>query len=117
MQKNELNNLSVLVGKNIVSLRKKLNFTQKELAEKLDITQDSMMRIEKGMIAPKMARLQDIADILKCPVPYLFMSEENKSIEEYALYIAENIKELKEEDKKYLIDLIDTAMQYMKSKN
>ncbi len=116
MQKTELNDLSVLVGKNIVSLRKKLNFTQKELAQMLEITQDSMMRIEKGMMAPKMSRIQHIASILKCPVPYLFISEENKSIEEYALYITENMKQLNEEDKKYLIDLIDRTMQYIKDK-
>ena len=40
--------------------------SQKKLAERLEISQDAMARMEKGRIAPKMGRLQDIADTLQC---------------------------------------------------
>lgn len=66
-----------IVGQNIANRRKAIGLSQKELAAKLDITQDALNRMEKGQIAPKMSRLDDIARILQCPVPYLFRSANN----------------------------------------
>lgn len=37
-----------IVGANIANRRRQLNISQKELAARLDITQDAMNRIERG---------------------------------------------------------------------
>lgn len=50
-----------LLGKNIVARSKKLGFSQ-----------ESMARIEKGIIAPKINHLEDIARTLNCTIPALF---------------------------------------------
>ena len=42
-----------IVGQNIASRRKQLGLSQKELAIRLDMTQDALNRMEKGHIAPK----------------------------------------------------------------
>jgi len=107
--------LSILVGSNITHLRKRLGLSQKGFAEKLDITPDSMMKIEKGMIAPKMGRLQEIADILQCPVSYLFIDEKS-SINEVASLIAESMRGLSNEDKTYITQLVDLTILYIKNK-
>ena len=60
------NKLALIVGENIPDRRRRLGLSQKELAERLEISQDAMARMEKGRIAPKMGRLQDIADTLQC---------------------------------------------------
>ena len=114
MQKVEL---SILVGRNIAYLRKRLGISQKGLAEQLDITSDSMMKIEKGTIAPKMARLQEIADILQCPVSYLFKDENNNEIDELAYLIAESMRGLSNEDKTYITQLVDSTVLYIKNRS
>lgn len=38
-----------------------IEFSQKYFSVKLRISQESMARIEKGIIAPKVSRLEDIA--------------------------------------------------------
>ena len=59
-----------LLGKNIAERRKKLGFSQKYLSVKLGISQESMARIEKGIIAPKVSRLEDIARTLNCTISF-----------------------------------------------
>ena len=60
------NKFVLIVGENISDRRRRLGLSQKKLAERLEISQDAMARMEKGRIAPKMGRLQDIADTLQC---------------------------------------------------
>ena len=114
MQKVEL---AVLLGRNIVSLRKRLQINQKDLAERLDITSDAMMKIEKGTIAPKMGRLQEIADALQCPVSSLFLDENTNSANEIAYTIAESMRGLSHEDTKYVTQLLDSTILYIKNKS
>jgi transcriptional regulator with XRE-family HTH domain len=66
------NKLAVSVGAVIVEKRKRRGLTQSQLAGLLGITQNSLSRMESGEIAPKLSRLQDIADALGCPVADLF---------------------------------------------
>ena len=60
------NKFVLIVGENISDRRRRLGLSQKKLAERLEISQDAMARMEKGRIAPKMGRLQAIADTLQC---------------------------------------------------
>ena len=60
------NKFALIVGENISDRRRRLGLSQKKLAQRLEISQDAMARMEKGRIAPKMGRLQDIADTLQC---------------------------------------------------
>ena len=53
--------LAQIVGENIATRRKRLGISQKELALAIDVTQDAMVRMEKGRIALKITRLPDIA--------------------------------------------------------
>ena len=57
----------------IVSERRKLlNMSQETLAERVDISQESLSRMEKGFIAPRFERLQLFADALGCSIADLF---------------------------------------------
>lgn len=107
------NDLAKLIGRNIYERRHRLGLSQKELAKRLEITHDAMARMEKGKIAPKVGRLQSIADILQCSVPYLFRSHEHH-IDERAASIAEMLKGLPDEGQEALVDLIATAAHLMK---
>lgn len=65
--------VATLVGANITRLRRKKGWSQKVLAEKLGIGADSVSRFENGFVAPRLERLQTIADILECDLAELFL--------------------------------------------
>ena len=69
--------VQIQLGRNIVMHREKLGLSQKLLAVKLGITQESLARMEKGVIAPRVARLEDIARELKCTMASLFREGED----------------------------------------
>jgi transcriptional regulator with XRE-family HTH domain len=71
----KIKSIAGIVGHNIQFRRKKRNLTQEELAEMVGIGQQSLSRMEKGKIAPRLERLQDFAEALGCVVVDLF--EEN----------------------------------------
>lgn len=106
--------LAVILGKNIAQQRIKLGISQKDFSEKLQITPEAMARMEKGKIAPKMSRLQDIAHHLQCTVPYLFRQEDSIA-DENAAYIAEVMKTLPSSAQDALVNLIVHAVQVMQN--
>lgn len=99
-----------LLGKNIVARRKKLGFSQKYLSVKLGISQESMARIEKGIIAPKINRLEDIARTLNCTIPALFEKcPSTPDSKDRAAMIEEMIRPLPDDAQESLLTLISSA--------
>lgn len=66
--------LAVIVGANITARRKLLGWNQAAFAERLGMGADSLSRIERGLVAPRFQRLEEIAEILECSVAELFMT-------------------------------------------
>ena len=73
----KIQDVAALVGGNITARRKLLQYTQAELAEKLNMGPDSLSRIEKGVVAPRFQRLADIAAALDCPIAELFKMDKS----------------------------------------
>ena len=107
------NKLAVIVGENISERRRRLGLSQKELADRLEISQDAMARMEKGRIAPKMGRLQDIADNLQCTVAYLFRTND-EATEERSAAIADILKTLPADGQEALVELVASAAKVMR---
>lgn len=70
------------VGANIAAHRKLKGWTQAQLGEILGIGTDSLCRIERGTMAPRFQRLEDIAEALGCSVADLFRTPE-EILEQY----------------------------------
>ena len=104
--------LAEIVGENISERRRRLGLSQKELADRLNITQDAMTRMEKGKIAPKMGRLVDIAQNLQCSVGSLFRTHD-ETTEEMAATIADILKPLPKDGQEALVDLVASAARVM----
>jgi len=68
----KIKSITRIVGHNIQLRRKKCKLTQEVLAEIVGIEQQSLSRMEKGKIAPRLERLQDFAEALGCTVADLF---------------------------------------------
>ena len=75
--------LAVIVGANITARRKLLGWNQAAFAERLGMGADSLSRIERGLVAPRFQRLEEIAEILECSVAELFMTQED--LEKYRI--------------------------------
>lgn len=72
MGKQELRHVARLFGERIAAKRKEKGITQEALAEKLGISQESLCRMEKGLISPRFERLLDFSQALDCPIADLF---------------------------------------------
>lgn len=101
-----------IVGQNIASRRKMLGISQKELAAKLGITQDALNRMEKGKIAPKMARLEVLAGFLQCPVSFLFR-DGSSSMLDRAATIADIIAAVPESGQEAIVNLVAETARVM----
>ncbi len=108
--------LSVILGNAIMKRRQRKGLTQVELAELLGIEQHSLSRMEKGLISPKMARLQQIADILDCSVADLFRRTDTPAFAR-AQEICHLIEELPAEMQDVVVDMIEDTVYSLKKLN
>lgn len=105
MSTRNVHNLAVIVGKNVAQRRKELGLKQADLAEKLGIGADSLSRLEKGLIAPRFPRLEQIAGTLDCAVADLFRSA-NDSLETRAQSVADLLRVLPVEKQEEVVELV-----------
>lgn len=60
----------------LYSLRKEKGITQAELAEKLDVSRQSISNWEVGSITPSIGRLKALSDLYNVPLDYLLDEDE-----------------------------------------
>ena len=97
----------VKIGKFIAMRRKKVDLTQAQLAEKLDITDRAVSKWETGRALPDSSIMLSLCDILKITVNDL-LSGEVVTMEQYNENVEKNLMELvkqKEESDKHLLKL------------
>ena len=59
------------LGTRVKASRERARLSQRELADKIGISEISVMRLEKGRRAAKSDELEKIATALDVPLPYL----------------------------------------------
>lgn len=69
-----MSRLYVLLGRRIAYFRRRAGLTQEELAEKTGYSVDFIGLVERGINAPTVARLEDVADAVGVEVWELFRS-------------------------------------------
>lgn len=74
-----MSRLYVLLGKRIAHFRRRAGLTQEELAEKTGYSVDFIGLVERGINAPTVARLADVADALGVEISQLFKSGEGSA--------------------------------------
>lgn len=92
------------IGRFIAECRKKKHFTQTELAEKLNVTDKSVSKWERGICLPNVSLYEELCDILEITLNELFAGEK---IEE------EKFKEIAEENLK---DVLENSAFSLKEK-
>lgn len=80
--------------------RKKLGMNQKELAERMETSQQAISRWEQGLAEPNLENLKRLSQALSVPVGHFIVKEDSLKEEEFvALY-----RSLNDSDKKTIIE-------------
>lgn len=98
--------LALRMGRAIAVRRQQRQFTQAELAEKIEVEQETISRFERGATLPPLGRLADIADALSCPLEDLLRSGSPRP-EDKAQGIAKMLKGLTDPDKQLVNEIIE----------
>ena len=117
----------MLLGKRIKEQRKKLNLTQEQLGELINVTKVSICCYEKGTRTPTLETLQVLAEIFNVDINYLLGNDSYQVAEEgskYGAYISKEevtfIQEIRKnrklherliEDPKRFVELINIKVK------
>ena len=83
------------IGEIILERRKELKMTQKELAEKLNVTDKTVSRWECGVNLPDVAMLKSIATVLDVNITYFYEDVQPTEINETEEYDYDMIRKFK----------------------
>lgn len=71
-----MDDIKYIIADNIKLYRKKENLTQTELAERAELSLESIKRVERGIRTMSLENFLRIADALHVPLPYLLYESE-----------------------------------------
>lgn len=71
-------------GKNVQILRKMTNMTQEELAEKMNVSRQTVSKWELGAILPEIEKLVELCEMFNCSVDQLLRGNMDFSNEAYS---------------------------------
>jgi len=72
-----------IIANNLISLRKKHNLTQNELAEKINYSDNAISRWERGEVTPSIETLVQISEIFQVPLASLLEDNAVKKANEF----------------------------------
>ncbi len=98
--------LATQMGKAIAVRRQQKGLTQAELAEKINVEQETISRFERGATLPPLGRLADIADALSSPMEDLFRSGSPR-LEDKAQAMARALENLSDSDRRMVSDIVE----------
>lgn len=104
------------LGSNIAKYRQNSQLTQEQLAEKLDIGNEAISRIERGVAMPSLMRLVEFANVFQCSVADLLQKNNSTSKDEIA-YLDHLLNGLDKSDRAFIITLVEKTAEHLKSKD
>ena len=105
MENQKMKDIKYIIADNVKLYRKKQNLTQFELAEKAELSVDSIKRIEHGSRTMSLENFMRIADALAVPLSYLLYENLNEiPITERILNIL-NSKSVNQQE--YLVHMLE----------
>jgi len=103
-------------SKNIAELRKKMNWSQSELADKTGISQVMVGKYERGDAVPSLEVAKKIADAFEVSLDSLVGEGINAHFDKKTLERIEELYKLEDDKKQTLFDLIDTYIRDAKTR-
>lgn len=106
--------LNKAIGKAISKRRLACNLTQEDVAERLNIGNEAVSRMERGTVMPTVARLVELAEIFNCPVGDLLIESSSRA-EDQGKLIANLIKPLSPKDRIFVLEMIEKLSSHLRS--
>lgn len=101
------------LGKRLAEIRKKNNFKQTDLAEILNVSQQVISNIERGVTVPDIEQLKKCADVYKISLDQLVGRDFSGSdIDDVEKTIIGYINQMDEEGKKLSLGLVSQVAQH-----
>ena len=100
-------------GQRIKQLRKQRNWTQKELAVKIDVRFPQLNKYECGLHTPPMEKLIKMAEVFDTTIDFLLTGDRSEQRPMHNLRLLERFQALEEfnaEDREAVIKLIDAMI-------
>jgi transcriptional regulator with XRE-family HTH domain len=102
----------IRIGKNVQRARQNKNLKQRELAEKVGVTEYHISRIETGKAAMSLDILIELSNVLETTPDYLLFGEYNITPERTALVIGEKLKNLTQDELDYILDIAEMFKKF-----
>ena len=103
------------LGHRISERRKSLNWTQDQLAERLDVDAETISRFERGATVPSLVTLDRLAAILKVSIADL-LSDASATPTDQAIRISAWLESLAAEDSDYVLEQIKGLCEHLRKK-
>jgi len=98
--------LATQMGRAIAVRRQQQGLTQAELAEIIEVEQETISRFERGATLPPLGRLADIADALACPLEDLLRNGSPR-LEDKAQRISILLENLSDGDRRLVSEITE----------
>lgn len=106
----------VNIGNKISLLRKNKNWSQGDLAQRLDASREIIGKYERGENLPSVEMVAKMAKEFGITVDYLIGDGENASFDKETVNRINDIQKMDEQTKSVLFNVIDTYIQNFKTK-
>lgn len=103
------------LGSKITDLRKKQNWSQSELAKRIEVSREIIGRYERNDAIPSIEVATRIADVFEVSLDYLVGNSEQE-VDKTTLNRVQEINKLPEEDKKMVFSFLDAFITKSKLK-
>jgi transcriptional regulator with XRE-family HTH domain len=103
-------------GERIITIRKKLKWSQDELAKKVGTSAPIIGRYERNEIKPAIDTAKNIADALGVTVDYLLGGSDTLVLDKKIMQRIEDIEKLDTNTKTKIFDIIDTYLRDFKTR-
>ncbi|WP_040975561.1 helix-turn-helix domain-containing protein [Necropsobacter massiliensis] len=101
------NEVNKRIGKTIAKYRQQSGFTQEQVAEILEIGNEAVSRMERGIIIPNAVRLIELAEIFNCTVADL-IGESSPRLSDQTHHIHRLITDLAESDRYLMLHFVQS---------
>lgn len=105
--------LNKLIGSAIAKYRVAAGMTQAQVAEKLNISNEAVSRMERGTIMPTVARLIQLAEIFQCSAANLLI-DSSHALNDQSQKLNELLAQLNENERIKLMEIIEMMIAWRK---
>ena len=104
------------IGERITQLRKQHHLSQEELAKRAQVSRTIIGNYERNTNTPSIEVLVKLARVFNVTVDYLIGEGQLSSLDKDTIKRIEDIENLSEENKNFVLKMIDMAIQNFKTK-